>query len=114
MEVIWSDLALQQLDAVVDYVEENFGVMTARKSLRKILEKTDELAVYAGHGIYDAKYTSLVADEQMVIRHLFIAPNRIYYLVDTDKVVIMGIVHVRQSPRTVTSMIKRFLEHYER
>ena len=28
MEVIWSDLALQQLDTVVDYVEENFGVIT--------------------------------------------------------------------------------------
>lgn len=61
MEVIWSDLALQQLDAVVDYVEENFGVLTARKTLRKILEKTDSLAVYSEHGIFDAKFTSLVA-----------------------------------------------------
>lgn len=88
--------------------------MTAQKSLRKILEKTDKLSVYYSHGIYDAKYTSLVVNVQMVIRHLLIAPNRIYYLVDADKVVIMCIVHVRQFPRVVTSMIKRFLEHYEK
>ncbi|MBW0032690.1 hypothetical protein V7T14_15485, partial [Segatella copri] len=35
MEVVWSDLALTQLDEVMDYVEEHFGLLTAqvRKSV---------------------------------------------------------------------------------
>lgn len=49
----------------------------------------------------------------MEIRHLLIVPNSIYYLLDEDKVVIIGIAYVKQSPRVVTSMIKRFLEHYD-
>lgn len=113
MEVTWSDLALQQLYAVVDYVEDNFGVITAKKTLDRIIEGADQLKKYADHGIYDAKFTSLVAKKQMVIRHLLIVPNRVYYLIDANKVVIIGIAHVKRSPKVVTSMITRFLEHYE-
>lgn len=50
----------------------------------------------------------------LVIRHLLLAPNRVYYLIDGEQVVIMGIVHVKRSPQAVTSMIKRFLEEYDK
>ena len=66
------------------------------------------------HGIYDARYTSWVSGQDMVIRHLLLAPNRVYYLIDGEQVVIMGIVHVKRSPQAVTSMIKRFLEEYDK
>lgn len=79
MEVVWSDLALTQLDEVMDYVEEHFGLLTSQKVLHNILEKTDELAQYSTHGIYDARYTSWVSGQDMVIRHLLLAPNRVYY-----------------------------------
>ena len=52
--------------------------------------------------------------QDMVIRHLLLAPNRVYYLIDGEQVVIMGIVHVKRSPQAVTSMIKRFLEEYDK
>ena len=42
MEVVWSDLALTQLDEVIDYVEEHFGLLTSQQELHNILEKTDE------------------------------------------------------------------------
>ena len=114
MEVVWSDLALTQLDEVLDYVEEHFGLLTSQEVLHNILEKTDELAQYSTHGIYDARYTSWVSGQNMVIRHLLIAPNRVYYLIDGEQVVIMGIVHVKRPPQAVTSMIKRFLEEYDK
>jgi hypothetical protein len=38
MEVVWSDLALTQLDEVIDYVEEHFGLLTSQKVLHNILE----------------------------------------------------------------------------
>lgn len=87
MEVVWSDLALMQLDEVIDYVEEHFGLLTSQKVLHNILEKTDELAQYSTHGIYDARYTSWVSGQDMVIRHLLLAPNRVYYLIDGEQVV---------------------------
>ena len=114
MEVVWSDLALTQLDEVMDYVEEHFGLLTSQKVLHNILEKTDELAQYSTHGIYDARYTSWVSGQDMVIRHLLLVPNRVYYLIDGEQIVIIGIVHVKRSPQAVTSMIKRFLEEYDK
>ena len=50
MEVVWSDMALTQLDEVIDYVEEHFGLLTSQNVLHEILEKTDELAQYSTHG----------------------------------------------------------------
>lgn len=112
MEVVWSDLALTQLDEVIDYVEEHFGLLTSQNVLHNILTKTEELSLYPTHGIYDARYTSWVSEREMSIRHLLLSPNRVYYLIDGEQVVIMGIVHVKRSPQAVTSMIKRFLEEY--
>ena len=51
MEVVWSDMALTQLDEVIDYVEEHFGLLTSQNVLHEILEKTDELAQYSTHGL---------------------------------------------------------------
>lgn len=45
---------------------------------------------------------------------LLLAPNRVYYLIDGEQIVIMGIIHVKRSPQAVTSMIKRFLEEYDK
>jgi len=42
MEVVWSDLGLTQLDEVIDYVEEHFGLLASQQVLHNILEKTDE------------------------------------------------------------------------
>ena len=113
MEVVWSDLALSQLDEVLDYVEEHFGLLTSQNVLHNILSKTEELAQYPTHGIYDARYTSWVSEREMSIRHLLLKPNRVYYLVDGEHVVIMGIVHIKRSPQAVTSMIKHFLEDWK-
>ena len=84
------------------------------RKLSLLSKLKDELAQYSTHGIYDARYTSWVSGQDMVIRHLLLAPNRVYYLIDGEQVVIMGIVHVKRSPQAVTSMIKRFLEEYDK
>ena len=46
MVVRWLTFAQDQLKGVVQYVMDNFGVMTAKKSLRKILNDTDTLGKY--------------------------------------------------------------------
>ena len=48
------------------------------------------------------------------LRHLTLAPNILYYFVNVekDKLVILAVVHSRQSPRTINSILKRSLEQY--
>ena len=36
MEIIWSDLAVQQLDEIAEYVQDNYGEFTSRKMVHKI------------------------------------------------------------------------------
>lgn len=43
MEIKWSDLALRQLDDILDYVEEHFGSQTAIKTLEKVNSKVNRL-----------------------------------------------------------------------
>ena len=43
MEIIWSDMALHQLDGILDYVEEHFGASVSRKTLDDINSKVGRL-----------------------------------------------------------------------
>lgn len=49
MEIIWSDLANQNLDSILDYVEDYFGVTVANKSLQKIAKKVNGLRNFLEH-----------------------------------------------------------------
>ena len=46
MEIIWSDLAVQQLDEIAEYVQDNYGELTSRKMVHKITEYVNKLKVY--------------------------------------------------------------------
>ncbi len=110
MEIIWSDLANQNLDSILDYVEENFGITTANKTLRKIDEKVSGLINFPESGVLDRKYST----EEYTVHHFTLAPNVVYYMLYPDAIVIGVIVHTKQSPKTVDKILKKFLEHYER
>ena len=43
MELRWLPFASEQLRADMQYVVDNFGEITAKKSLRRILDKVNEL-----------------------------------------------------------------------
>lgn len=111
MEIIWSDLALKQLDEVLDYVEENFGSKTAFKTLERINSKVNRLLLFPESGTPDFEYSSLATSDRILIRHLLIEPNVVYYNVDGDVINVMLIAHSKQSTRTVAKMIKCFVDH---
>ena len=58
MEIIWSDLALQQLDEIAEYVQDNFGESTSRKMVHKITEDVNRLKIYPSIGKPDFEYFS--------------------------------------------------------
>ena len=52
MEVIWTDMATQQLGNIVKYVESEFGRSIAVKTLDKINSKIIRLSHFPESGIY--------------------------------------------------------------
>lgn len=53
MELRWLPFASEQLRADMQYVVDNFGEKTAKKSLRRILDKVNELRKNPDIGIWD-------------------------------------------------------------
>ena len=96
------------MKGVVQYVMDNFGVMTAKKSLCKILNDTDTLGKYPTKGIYDKKFSK----NGIEVRHLNTGPNMIYYLIDENEVVILAVMHYRQSVNTINRAIRYAIGKY--
>lgn len=86
MEVRWLPFAQKQLKVVVQYVVDNFGEMTAKKSLQTILSKVEALSTCPDRGVWDKKFST----SEIRVRHLNIGPNVVYYLIDRDEVVVIG------------------------
>ena len=61
MEIIWSDLAIQQLDEIAEYVQDNFGESISRKMVRKISEQVNRLKQQPSIGKPDFEYFSNTA-----------------------------------------------------
>ena len=107
IKITWSTLAKQQLKDIGQYVADNFGERTASKSLERIVKKVDSLYAYPESGAFDKKYST----DSYKVRHLIIHPNVVYYIQVANEITIMAVVHEKQSPKTVSSMIHRFIEH---
>lgn len=109
MEIVWSPLAKQQLREIAQYVEDNFGINTSKKTIDEIQKKTSKLLLFPESGSYDKDLST----NNYVVRHITKHPNLVYYIVDGNLIVIMAIAHERQSPTAISKMIFRFIEHYE-
>lgn len=55
---------------------------------------------------------SQLASRHFSVHHLTLKPNVVYYLLEEDHLVVMAIFHSKQSPETMRSILKRFLENY--
>lgn len=110
MVVRWLTFAQDQLKDVVQYVIDNFGEMAAKKSLRKILDDTDSLGKYPTKGVYDKKFSK----NGIEVRHLNIGPNMVYYLIDENEVVVIAVMHYRQSISTINRAIRYAIGKYNK
>ena len=108
MKITWSTLAKQQLKDIGQYVADNFGERTANKSLERIVKKVNGLYVFPESGSFDKKYST----DSYTVRHLTIHTNVVYYIQFANQITIMAVAHEKQSPKTVSSMITRFIEHH--
>ena len=102
MEIVWSPLAVDSLTAVIEYVSDNFGPIVAQKTTEKILSRINRLADYPEIGIPDFE---LSRHRGVMVRHLIMPPNLVYYLIDNDVVVIVVVAHSKQSPQTIRKLV---------
>ncbi|MBM0130900.1 type II toxin-antitoxin system RelE/ParE family toxin [Segatella copri] len=102
MELRWLPFASEQLRADMQYVVDNFGEITAKKSLRRILDKVNELRKNPDIGIWDKKFSS----DGIKVRHLNIGPNMVFYLVDRYEVVVIAVMHCKQSSYVINRAIR--------
>ncbi len=109
MEVIWSDLAMRNLQNIAEYVSDKFGDMVSEQSISEIVKKVEGLTRFPESGVLDAAYSS----SSFSVHHITLNPNVVYYLLEKDAIVVMAIIHVKRSPRYVNKLLKTFLEHYE-
>lgn len=105
-----STLAKKQLNDILDFVEEEYGQQTARKILLKMEQRLHRLAIMPEIGTLDAHLST----KQYIVRHLLIAPNVFYYIHAEDSIIIGAIVHFKQSPQTVATIIQQFLNDREK
>ena len=111
MEIVWSSLAIEHLICVLNYVEEQFGALTAQKTHQKIVSKINQLIKYPQIGIPDFNFYSFVGEVE--VRYLTLSPNLIYYLIDGSEVVVVAILHSQQSPETIRKVVTGFLKDYK-
>lgn len=101
MEVTWLPFAQNQLKAVMQYVRDNFGENIARKSFREIMRRVDELRNFPDIGILDRQFSA----KEVMVRHLNIGPNVVYYIEDLNEIVVIAVMHHKQSPSTINRTI---------
>ncbi len=106
VEIYWSTLAKRQLKDVAQYVADNFGERTAVKTLERIYKKVETLYRFPESGTYDKKYST----EAYTVRHLILHPNLVFYIQEEHRITVMAVVHERQSSKTISDMIFRFVE----
>lgn len=89
MRVDWSDLALDDLDDVTRYISKD-SPYYARKFAEHIFDSTDRLIDFplSGRAVPEA--------EDKNVRELIVRGYRIMYLVESDRVLVLAVMHGRR------------------
>lgn len=106
-------MALSQLKNILIKVQEDYGQRTAQKTYDKIDSKVNSLLRFPEIGTPDYNYSSLSANGSVLVRHILVVPNVIFYNVDGDIINVMLLAHTKQSPKTVKNMMKRYFEQLD-
>lgn len=94
-EVIWADAALNDLDAIAEYIALD-NPAAASKLVEQVLNQTDRLADFPRSGRIPPELPD------SVYREILVPPCRIFYRGDSDRVFIL---HVMREER----QLRRFM-----
>lgn len=96
-EVIWTKLAVGQLERAVKFIKVERGTSYAQIVLDKILESTRNLERFPQMGTVEP----LLKHKKSEYRYLVVWSNKIIYRVGENKVVVSRVFHTSQSPTKI-------------
>lgn len=105
MKVVWSDLALESLANIYQYVKEFFGYQKAEEVAADIVDFADCLGRMPRIGIMDDDWAVHGEVRRAVVGH-----NFIYYQIDEDNLKIIIVWDTRQNPTRLKRLISRSFE----
>lgn len=100
-EVIWTQPALQELDAIADYIALD-NPQAARRLVRQVFEKARQLETFPRSGRMPPELSDTT------YRELLIAPCRIFYRIENDNVLI---IHNQRQEQLLRNYMLEIREH---
>lgn len=92
-EVIWAEVAIRDLEEIVDFVEQE-APMAARRLFDRIVEHSRALETFPLRG---RVVPELARFEVESYRELIVAPFRLMYRVETRQVMVVGVFDGRRN-----------------
>lgn len=87
MKLVWSDPAVEDLDAIHAYIGRDSGTY-ARQFVGRILQAAEILKDFPRRGRHVPEAT-----EQPAIREILFQTYRILYRVESERIVILAVIH---------------------
>lgn len=92
-EVLWSEIAIRDLEQIVDYIVEQDAPMAASRLFDRIVEHSEALRTLPFRG---RVVPELARFEVENYRELIISPFRLIYRIDADQVLVLGVFDGRR------------------
>lgn len=92
MRVVWTDEATSHLDGIYAFIALTSPIY-ARRLIDKLVSRADDLGDFPTMGRVLAKYSD------PSIRELIVAPYTIVYLVQTDSILVLTVIHGARDQR---------------
>lgn len=89
--IVWNKRALEKLDEIVDYLEENFSEKTASDFVKKVFDRLDVLSRYPEIGRKSKK-------KKNIKFHKIDKHKDLYYRIDGKNLIVVYIFDTRQNP----------------
>ena len=86
MRVFWTDAALNQLEAIRDYLEQTSSDY-ARRAVERLINRSEQLAAFPRSGRMVPEYE--IDDVRQVIESSY----RIIYLIKENQVEVLAVIH---------------------
>ena len=93
VEVIWTKLAVNQLERAVKYIQLEQGTFYAKLVLNKILESSAELEKFPKRG----QVENLLKHKKSEYRYLVAWNYKIIYRIGVNKIVVSRVFHTSQN-----------------
>ncbi len=100
IKVFWTDIARYQLEDIFDYYKDKAGILTARKLVKEITNRTIQLEINPRSG----QMEPLLEDRKNEYRYLVEENYKIIYWIEDYMITIAAVFDCRQNPERLSKL----------